>query len=1248
MMEESKDSTPKKKKKALETNAAIPLAFPPLTADPTSNLAPLRDDQSGYAVVTKTCLHLTSYAGTGSSVQVEDTTSVSSSALFHDPSYSRIISASCEALIECIQEHKDRRCRILACKTLGILARSAYARIRPTPLLFGIREPTITQLEDQVGTDIPAALATAALDDTDDGVSATAVEALGIMTLSSSHTVGTLVEDELLREMEAIAFCRVTPYAPTLRAVVDEDPSIPQAELQSRIYENIMGPRLLQMVDRIMQYRSTVHINMTLPCLTACLVHQVKTTPPLLFGMDRPTYAKRWVELDAVGLIDTVVQSLLLPSLQSAQDGSLAQAAALSSLRLAHVCPNQPWVPEVVQFAVTVFKEQLLIPQPLENKMGLISAMIIALRAVPLPERTETLILLVDAVKPLPATTHAPHGVTSPGALVEWQGYSSYRRPARVGFWTEMALSFFMDGTAKDSDVAFPRRESLNKFLTCPSIVQIIGANEPGVMIARDEILLAFTSVASCTGKRFRMAADGTAQMTDTGTKEVKEWLKLAWVILTTFLPCAQMGTKIAYLDEDLSLLTAGQASYVRLLQEYLHFVGYLQPESSVALKLTANACPPHIIWDQMTDSAAFLSRFESDDMGELENTTKLMSEIVKREVKHGIPSHHMRLFLLALAADNWVQGRVSGIRKQFEAASSTASSVLKLDMQAGREILAALGPKRLLAKIFDAHIPPVDKKKKDPIKKLAFEAAKVSVACIENIGLIACDWRRRFGSTQETKHLVSVAVGLLQGKIDETPINDTMKSIMGPICEAAVARIQAFYESQSSGAMDQSFPASELIQQTKTKIKPLVSSSSLPSVNKDEFLLGYLTQLSRQLISSRVEQSIQSAPSDSVLSATRPPDWLRLTAPPVSESRDARTSGVHGDALAAWGNSVSSSSASSDAATFLVAYTPRRYLRYDGEEEFRLAVLMRVFNITAVDFEDGLRLEFGIAEKAFDPDDHVSKDIIASLGGQEGLIKIESRASSAVVYRQEIKAGECLTWEAALNHSARANGAFLVPSIVFRNLAAEPDSTGTKWVGEKTGVQGDASVSTGGDSKAGEDDFQVTKGDSGANAFRGEGDKSETENLVLPGEPLFLSPLVGLQPCPLVFFRDCWGDIDTFRFLWFRMSYQLPPLSLLVNSDFQEKDTMAIKIGTMSCLTWEGEAIPGGYATKVWAFMTQSGSRLLAVFAESDADSANTSSKFSLHFRGDDNRVLCRIAGSKAARGAVVAALMPGMTPLG
>lgn len=227
------------------------------------------------------------------------------------------------------------------------------------------------------------------------------------------------------------------------------------------------------------------------------------------------------------------------------------------------------------------------------------------------------------------------------------------------------------------------------------------------------------------------------------------------------------------------------------------------------------------------------------------------------QETKQGIFSHHIRLYILALAADHWVQGRIAAIRKSTASiAGNNAVDALALNMKSGREVLLALAPKCLLAKIIKAHVPPVDsdgKPKRDTIKKLALESARVSVACIQAIALMACDWRRRFGSSQESKYIVSVAVGLLMSKIDDTPIDDAMKAVMGPTCDAAVVGIQSFHESSGMGALDQSFLLLEQVTQpVKIKIKPLVASSKPNPRPRDDVMREVLMQLSRQIVAFR------------------------------------------------------------------------------------------------------------------------------------------------------------------------------------------------------------------------------------------------------------------------------------------------------------------------------------------------------------------------------------------------------------
>jgi hypothetical protein len=1177
-----------------------------------------------------------------------------------------------------------------------------------------MREPSRFVLEDEIGTDVATALVSSALEETDPGVSAACFQGLGLLTLSSSTFApgSSLVDDGLTREILAIAFPSVSPYYPSLRAVADEDPGVPQAELSARIWENILIPRLLALLDRFLldAPHHPAFLVQSLPILVATLAHQVKVSPGTLFAMDGNTYAKQWAEVDARNLVDTLVEDCILPCLDGSGPFSMAGASnrtvLSAALILAHVCPDAIWVPRVCRTSVMVGLEDLSLHpaqvMTLEDKLAAIARLLIALRGVPIcTEKVLALQQLVPYILALPSTMRVPApNIVHSGLWVDPKSTEStantgsmstmFRRPVRVVLWTEIALAFFIDGpesaTVKgnpeddesnvDTAILY-RHECLARFLLTPILKQVIEERSTGAMALhpRDEIIMAFCMAAIGAGRRFRGGPQGTWTVTDPVAPQVEEWCRLSWITLEAFISCVHLNHTASkklpvYLEEDLSLGTASQSSYIQLLQEYLHVVGLLHPGSSVALKLVANACPPHLLWDQLADSASFISRFEPIDMNMLDKTDQLIEGLVQREVKQGILSHHLRLFMLALAADHWMQARVAAIRRHFE--FSTPVYVNHLNVPSGREIILALSPRRLLTKILSSHIPPVDaqgKKKKDPIRRLAMETVRVSVACVENIALIACDWRRRFGSNnkehhQEPKILVSLAVKVLQGQptqydIEGAPssIQEMIKSTMGPLCDAAVGRIQAFYESDMGGA--DSFPASELVMQSvKTKIKPLVSSSKPPKWSATDYHKGYLMQLCRQMIQSRVDLAVLSfSPADGGVKYARITDYLRLAVPPILESKDGRPP-LKSNVLSAWGTQVACASTTSDAVALYMAYTPRRYFRYDGEEEYRLTAIIRAYNTTAVEFTEGLQLNLGLAhgldplveedflvsdEGEIDKSDPIVQDMLGALQLDAAIVKavdVSDLASSTITYREELKAGDFVTWEVSFRPIPLSGGGnlALAPSVTYRNVPLEPLEEGSKWSGDKH-PGGEGSTATGGDSEHGEDAFQVTQSASGVV----KDGVVPTENLTLAGEPLKIAQLAQFQPCPLIFLRDSWGCLDSFRFLWFRMPFQLPEIPIApTRSAESPPKQLASSIAEMSTLIWNGEAIPGGYATMAWAFGTLSGHKVLVVLAETDADSRTT-----IHLRGDDKTTLFGLVASSMARRDLVAALLPGMEPV-
>jgi hypothetical protein len=275
------------------------------------------------------------------------------------------------------------------------------------------------------------------------------------------------------------------------------------------------------------------------------------------------------------------------------------------------------------------------------------------------------------------------------------------------------------------------------------------------------------------------------------------------------------------------------------------------------------------------------------------------------------------------------------------------------------------------------------------------------------------------------------------------------------------------------------------------------------------------------------------------------------------------------------------------------------------------------------------------------DDDDAVARQCADALG--DDSFRAPPLVSADVVYKNELKSGEYLTWEVSLGHDF-TTATELRPSILFRRVGVESDDVGAKWVGERTRENKSTTEISKTGEASGEDDFQVTSGNGGKGASKDE--ESETENIRFAAEILLMSPLIGFQPCPLVFFRDRWGDYEIFRFLWFRMPHHLPPLKLERTTETHTTtDLISEKISSMSVLTWPGEAIPGGFAAKAWAFMTLSGDRVLCIYAESDSHSSP--GKQALYFRGDCKSALYGLVGPQKARSAAVTALVPGMIPV-
>ncbi|KAL3923951.1 MAG: hypothetical protein SGILL_001347 [Bacillariaceae sp.] len=1244
------DKKHEKEKKQGADGSAILLQFPSTaTTELSPHLAPLRDNHSNYSAVAKACLILNQFAANGSAATIEDSTCIDSSALFHDVTFVESLSEAFAALLDCIGQHDDRRAKIVACKTAALMARSAYARLRHSPHLFSVRDATTNhRLEDEVGTDIPAALVTCALEDADEGVAANAMSSLGILVLSTTSTPGTLVDDELLSEVLSIVQAGSQPsaYAPSLRALVDEDQTTSQTELQSRIFDNILSPRLLQLVSRFQAFENPSNMAIALPTLTASLVYLSKIAPPMTYHLDRTAYAKRWVELDFVSLIETVVETILFPLLKSntglssggCQNGAVA---ALSAIRLVHASPASWWVREVIEWAVLTLKEEYNASPFLESRMTMLASIVVASRVLPLPDRVTALEFLAGNLQTLPSTSMAPHGVVSAGLLLETEdSMFQYRTPTRPALWAEIALGFFMDGPVEApnnnsfGNDAKLRNQSLVKFLKSSKIAAILkdsGGDSSGNSL-REEMVMTFCTVACQVGRRHKVPEEGGGPHLTARSDQLEEWAGLSLTLLQAMKQCIGWGSS-PYMDEEMTILVACQAAYTRLLQELIHAAGLLTP-SSVSVKMTPFSGPPTILWDQMEEAADFFVRYEA--MSPLDNLIepigKLVDDIVKKELKgSGIVSHHMRLFILSHAADQWVQAR-------YIASQKTQSSDHSMNVESAKQILVAICPRRMFSKVVESNKSQVEsfsKSKKERYKKYCQDLVTVCVACIENMALMVCDYTKRFGNSNDTKMLLNASVQSLQGKSG----SDADAPVL-PVCQGAIERVQAAFQAGPRGSRD-SVAVSTLIP-TDFRRRPVISSSRITQ-GRDAFNEGYLVQLARQIIAARSDRCIWSFPPVATFpSSTRKQNWLRLSLPPLPQGRNPQMA-IESIPRFAWGSNVVACTAGSDPVSVTLAYSTRRSLRYDGADEFRLMVSMRVHNLAAAEVSNGLRLELGVSEESVatseDGQDNVSIELAKALSegfddsGRDGVY-----GSSVAVYRNAVKSGDHVTWEMVLNPLPMTGAIKLQPSLMFRALENEAPhacwvtASDVKKQDEETSVTSGLSQKSGGSMADG--------GDAGGRIHKP--DIEQKQNVVVPCQEMNISPMIGLQPCPFVFYRDGCGDVDSFRTLWTRMPLQLPPLKLDPMADnFDPASTSfdAMRLAAISSVAFPGDPVPGGMITDLWAFMSPRGNRAMFVLAEQNSDKSKT-----LHVRGDDRQLLLCLIGTSASRNAVISTLQPGM----
>jgi len=1396
-------------------------------SDPRLHLASLNDERSTFGAVSRSCLALNQWAGGGVGGAVDDGgldlssdpcggtadigPTVCSSLLLCPSDHPAVTMPALRSLIACCTTHTDRRCRIMALRTLALVARSAYARTREGEMgreTFTQRDDgAAARVEDEVVNDVAVTLLGVGMDEDDDGISSAAFEAAGMLVLgTSSITPGAsalagrfdggydalsadlasiLTSDPIWRGCGDPSWISSGGSAGQSSSMPTSPNATAQHELSSRVYSSIVPPRIRRILHRISLYRptppfgataGTSNVERTLPFVTGALGYMLKTEGCSSLGLDKAGYAKRWTEMDSRGMATEAVDTIILPILTDGAsygiDGPAAavgagKGAALAALRLVHACPGAEWAEEVCRSVVGTMTDAIRSAAAGEELLdaSVLAIMMIALRGLRPVERGDALSLSVDAaIKLLPATEVAPATIGSAGLPLS---DSTVRRPVRLGLFIEAALLALMpnpidgDGDAANHDKSVDSRSDLVFGIFGSPIVQsvltfrsekkrrtrkgkenideayTVHDNSRGLFSATsaaDEVAFVFCSVANVVGRRllgqfYDKSGESARMKEEEAIAPMESWLRSSVALLYELSSCLswqdtsprakQEGGRNKEYDghdssysqpqECMTVSAAARGAYLKLLSQCLAATDLINASSSVTANMLCFTDNGKLDEGFVRFAASAPLR---DDTLALGTLSDLMDWIAETKLREGVSHSGVRISLLALLSDYWVQVCRLTLQSQ-EGMNGTAA--LGLNEMNAREILSMLASE--ISMLIDEQERAASSQSSSAASESVMHSLFVCIACIENMALSANDWSRRFGNrssmanSEDSSYIVSVSTAILngQGRTDEDEgilverlDPDSPASIrrgMIEECVYAARRIQAVAAeadngyTNGGGHFDQptaSIYCSPLIERERSaflqKAKngvaawsnwashssltleagrhistPLVGSHEVADVATDDvkpcFSVGdifdhsYLFHHYRQAIIFRAEVAMRSAQVEFLhgfgvnkkghSQSLKPCEPLRLSIPPPSTPTDG---GNFRQALLRpgdlrWIESSTDVCGTSDPISIRTYFSDMLCPRYDGEVERRLVIVIKMYNMTAVPIPGGVRMDLTVEPSSDETIDLNDGQHNAVLGAASPPSFLPAPLSTTAFHRQEIKAGDHVTWTIE-THGWTNGGGVLNAAVSFRDL--ESESTTMCWIKQKpvSSVKTSLSeVEEGNEGKV-DDDFSVGQGSS-ADFLESEAEEEgdEIADLFLMGEPVFVPPSIVLQACPLVFFRDANGDEMTFRFLWTSMPHRFVPIkcSSFTASVDERHAKLSAGYAAREVARHSKVVSVGGYA-EAWAFSSWNSKLILCVLIRDKANPEGT-----LYVRGDSETLLQSLVGSNLSRDVFVSDLTGG-----
>lgn len=1276
-------------------------------------LSYLRDSNSSYQTVARSCLVLHQYVYSNDSFSSETSNQhssiqIKSSSIYHIQQFQRRTYRIVSSLTKCMTTHKSASCRSLAARTLASAARGSYAKLHFDAKLTSVRLPPsiATRLEDECGNGVAYSLVVVALEDGSNAVSSGALEALGVLTLDP-HC------DSLSAEVRTIAECanpNLFMYENDSKTCWILEHASVMKELQLKAWTNVVFPRMQRIMHRVSLYSSEQHVSRAIPVMTAAFVHALTQGPETIpsrraMQTGKVAHGKRgWMETDAESLAREYVEGVLIPCFDGQKNKALHRAAAIACIRMASACPAAPWRAVACRCAVSTLLQQLgeetrqykssstadTVSSPIASSLstsltpmeaiaGTASLLLIALRGVPLNERAAGLIAAVRA-----SLLYLPTGVIVEKSKLDVPSVGSSDqtyRLGRIGLLTEAALLVMLDGSSniehiKSDDIhetqdAEKGKEKekiqgdrailLNHILQSNQLCQVwVEQQKYGTLEFRpvDELVWTFCAVAIQIESQFK---DTTIY------NDSVEWSNIGLVLLDNF-------AKFVCTPHHPSLFAnSSYAAFADLYAAMLKKSG-LSPPSTISI---SDSMMPNSLTNV------------SDDMVATSSSQKKMSVV-------GGPGTHLPQVSSTLTKISynvltlWNKGSVLSHQHLGHRLETSAKNVLLattvVDAWLGRCIMnhdakqsndtqLEIGPilisllRSEMNLLLDMHSSAVDEDIYDGKPTKSFDITvhlfQTCIACVESVATMAVllanvDSIKTKGTVEGSEKKVSpLALATLNGIVSSTKEGLDLSSKKGSVQDKLSTLNALMYQQIALDASDATvritdcihaiaprsfheditadFQVSPLLSsedsaigrlmlqamlRTMLSCSPIVESSShssetsmftkLPSlhIKAVDHCAVFLYHHARLFVSQQVRNASNAlAPTKSSSSPrlVRSQNPLRLSAsfqhstiemyqrirgmPLLATSQSTDLHGLGSEAVTLTG--------CSDPVSLTMSHIIRRVRKADLSEESILIVTMKLYNITAVPISNGVRLDLKVTR------DDQSND--------------ENNCTSTTTHNEEIKAGDFITWEICFGSWSAGNPS-LQASVTFRDLAQE--SATHKWV-------------SGGDEGAG---LAVPEG----GVLVVGDDEDELLDVTIACEPVKLSALCNLAPCPLVFFGGVsrcerfqveeGGDVVAFQYLWSSMSVES---ELSFHTQGTPPMTVDAKRG---CIVLRSKGHTG------CAFVTPDGNRVLCtLYATPDEDDGS----YTLCVRSNSVDTLQTLIGKASLRQSFVRFVVGNSSPI-